>query len=46
MELSESEFKEANEVADLMFKIDNWDADYINSLSSEILQYQPYFLSH
>lgn len=45
MELSQSEINEANEVADLMFKIDNWDADYITSLSSEILQYQPYFLS-
>lgn len=45
MELSESDINEANEVADLMFKIDNWDADYINSLSSEILQHQPYFLS-
>ena len=45
MELSESDIRETNEVADLMFKIDNWDADYINSISSEILQYQPYFLS-
>ena len=45
MELSEYDINEANEVADLMFKIDNWDADYINSLSSEILQHQPYFLS-
>ena len=45
MELSKSEINEANEVADLMFKIDNWDAEYINSISSEILQYQPYFLS-
>ena len=45
MELSESDINETNEVADLMFKIDNWDVDYINSISSEILQYQPYFLS-
>ena len=45
MELSESDINEANKVADLMFKIDNWDVDYINSISSEILQYQPYFLS-
>ena len=45
MELSESDINEANKVADLMFKIDNWDADYINFISSEILQYQPYFLS-
>ena len=45
MELSESDINEANKVADLMFKIDNWDVDYINSISNEILQYQPYFLS-
>ena len=45
MDLSESDINEANEVADLMFKIDNWDVDYINTLSSEILQYQPYFIS-
>ena len=41
MELSKSEINEANEVADLMFKIDNWDADYITSLSSEILHINP-----
>ena len=45
MELSQSEINEANEVADLMFKINNWDVDYINTLSSEILQHQPFFLS-
>ena len=46
MDLSESEINEANEVADLMFKIDEeWNGDYITSLSSEIIQHQPFLLS-
>ena len=45
MELSESDIKEANEVADLMIKIDNSDADYITSSLNEIRQYQPFMIS-
>lgn len=46
MNLSELEINEANEVADLLSKIDkDWDEDYVNTVSDEIFQHQPFFLT-
>ena len=45
MELSKADIKETEQLAVILRKIDNIDADYVNLISDEIFQYQPFFLS-
>ena len=45
MELSKADIKETELLAGILRRIDNIDADYVNSISDEIFQYQPFFLS-
>lgn len=45
MKLTRSDFKEAAELAHMVKKIDLLDVDYMNTLSDEIFQLQPFFLT-
>lgn len=45
MKLTNSDFKETAELANLVRKIDNLNVDYVNSISDEIFQLQPFFLT-
>jgi len=45
MEFTNSDFKETTELAELVKKIDNLNTEYVNALSDEIFQRQPFFLT-
>ncbi|MEJ7736094.1 MAG: hypothetical protein WKF97_01595 [Chitinophagaceae bacterium] len=45
MEITDNDLSEVTEVTVLANKIDNIDAEYVNSTSDEIFQRQPFFLT-
>jgi hypothetical protein len=45
MDISQNDFKEAIELAELQKKIDNIDAEYMNLISDEIFQKQPFYMT-
>lgn len=45
MDLTQKDFEETSKVAAKIIRIENIDADYVNSVSDEIFTRQPFFLS-
>ena len=45
MDFTKNDFAEAKELANVQIKIDNFDAEYLNLVSEEIFQKQPFFLT-
>ena len=45
MNFTQNDFKETNELAKLLQKIDRIDEEYVNSMSADIFQCQPFFLT-
>lgn len=45
LKLTPQDFKESDEVAELVVKMDNLSVDYVNSTGDDIFQQQPFFLT-
>ncbi|MEO5979254.1 MAG: hypothetical protein ABIS36_05375 [Chryseolinea sp.] len=45
MKLTSSGFKETAQIGELMSKMDDLNAEYVNSVSTELFQQQPFFLT-
>ena len=45
MDFKQNDFSEARELAKVQIKMDNIDAEYVNLISEDIFQKQPYFLT-
>lgn len=45
MNITQKDFDETIVVANLLTKIDNMDAEYVNEISDEIFKWQPFFLT-
>ncbi|GAF05992.1 hypothetical protein [Saccharicrinis fermentans] len=45
LNFTDNDFKEARAIAELIKKIDQIDADYVNSVSDEIYKLQPFYLT-
>lgn len=45
IKFTENDFNETKRVSELLHKMDQIDAEYVNSISDEIFKFQPFFLS-